>query len=384
MNKHIPYSTQDISEGDIKSVTNVLRSNFLTQGPLIPKFENKFSKKFLTKGAVAFNSATSALHISCVSLGLKKNDIVWTSPISFVASANCALYCGAKIDFVDINNETLNIDITILKNKLDIAKKRKKLPKILIVVHFAGNPVEMEKIYKLTKPLNIKIIEDASHALGAYTPKYKVGSCLFSDITIFSFHPVKMITTAEGGMALSNDKKIIKNLLLLRSHGISRDINAKKDGGWYYKQLDLGFNYRLNELQAALGINQMKRLNYFLKKRNLFAKKYDKLLKDLPLILPNKKLGHYSSYHLYVIRIDSKKTKKKRKEVFDFMRKANIGVNVHYIPIHLQPYYKKLGFRKGDFPIAEKYYEEAISIPLHSNLNDKQQGYIVKTLKKIF
>jgi UDP-4-amino-4,6-dideoxy-N-acetyl-beta-L-altrosamine transaminase len=389
----IPYARQDITQKDIRAVKNVLKSDFLTQGPMVNRFENATRKYANSKYAVAVNSATSALHIACLALGLKQGDWVWTSPNSFVASANCAVYCGAKLDFVDIDSKTYNMSINELEKKLKKAKIKKKLPKIVIPVHFAGQPCEMFEIHKLSKKYNFKIIEDASHAIGssyilsAHPNKNKkftkVGSCKHSDITVFSFHPVKIITTGEGGMALTNQKYLHERMILLRSHGITRE--AKKmthvpDGPWYYQQIDLGYNYRMTDIQAALGSQQIKRLDKYVSKRNLIAKRYDKAFEGLPLYKPWKSPNTHSSLHLYVITLHQK-YKKKHLTIFKQMRKKGIGVNLHYIPIHLQPYYVKMGFKKRDFPVSEDYYNRAMSLPIYPSLLKKQQNFIIKSLK---
>ena len=385
--KYIPYGKQTINQDDIKSVLDTLQSDFITQGPLINKFENLLSKKVNSKYCAVMNSATSALHVSCLSLELSSNDLLWTVPNSFVASANCGLYCGAKIDFVDINLETGNMDVGKLKQKLLLAKKKNKLPKIVVPVHFAGQPSEQIEIWKLSKKYGFKIIEDASHSLGANNQKEPVGSCKWSDITVFSFHPVKIITSAEGGAALTNNAKIHSKLKQYSSHGITKDksqmqLPIKQD--WYYEQQLLGYNYRLSDLHAALGISQLKKLNTFVKKRNKIAKRYNKKLNkefvELPKILGN----NYSSFHLYVIRISENKFPNMRNKIFKLLRKKGIFVNVHYIPIHLHPFYRNLGFKEGSFPIAEKYSNEAISLPIFPNLKDKEQDYIIDVIHSGF
>ena len=389
----IPYSRQHVTQKDIMAVKNVLKSDFLTQGPMVERFENATKKFVNSKYAVAVNSATSALHIACLALGLKKGDWVWTSPNSFVASANCAIYCGAKLDFVDIDSKTYNISIYELKKKLKKAKIKNKLPKIVIPVHFAGQPCEMFEIHKLSKKYNFKIIEDASHAIGSSyaSSKYlnqnkkfiKVGSCKHSDITVFSFHPVKIITTGEGGMALTNQKYLHERMMLFRSHGITREPNKMThvpDGPWYYQQIDLGYNYRMNDIQAALGLEQIKRLDKNVYKRNLIAKRYDKAFEDLPIQKPWKSPNTHSALHLYVVTLH-RKYKKKHLSIFQQMKKKGIGVNLHYIPIHLQPYYTKMGFKKKDFPISEDYYNRAISLPIYPALLKKEQDFIIKSLK---
>jgi len=387
----IPYSRQNIDKNDIKSVTKVLKSDYLTQGPKVEIFEKKINKYCGVKFGVAVNSATSALHIACISLELKKEDIVWTSPNSFVASANCALYCGATIDFVDIDPKTFNMSIESLKKKLELSKKEKKLPKVVIPVHFAGQPINMGEIYRLSKIYKFKIIEDASHALGAIyyhnKKKIKVGSCKHSHITVLSFHPVKIITSGEGGIALTNDKKIFDKLKMLRTSGITRDKKLMKKsikGMWYYEQLMLGYNYRLNEIQAALGIQQLKKINKLNNLRNKIAKKYNLSLKTLPLYLPHINSGFKSSFHLYVVVLKNNKKKIDRAKLFNKLRKFGILVNVHYIPIYRHPFYQNLGFNPADFPNCEKYYKNAISIPIFPGLKKKQQDYVISCFKKIF
>ena len=382
----IPYARQNINSNDIRSVVKVLKSDFLTTGPMVPKFEAKLAKKVKANHGVAVNSATSALHIACLALGLKKNDYLWTVPLSFVASANCGLYCGAKIEFVDIEKNFPNIDVNELEKKLIKSKKKKTLPKILVVVDFCGHSCDMKKISELSKIYRFKVIEDASHALGGTYMSNPVGSCKYSDITVFSFHPIKMITTAEGGMALTNNKTLYEKLILLRSHGITRNSkffkNKKKhQQKWYYEQLDLGFNYRMNDIQAALGLSQLNRLNFFVKKRNYIAKFYNKNLKDLPISLPKVRKNTLSSFHLYIIQIN-KKIKKGRDEVFKGLLKLGIGVNVHYIPIHLQPFFKSKGFKLGQFKNSENFFKQSITIPLHCGLTNFQLNRIIYSIKK--
>lgn len=368
----IPYGRQDISDDDIDSVVRVLKSEYLTQGPVVPLFENKIKEYCGASYAVAVNSATSALHISCLALGLKEGDIMWTSPISYVASANSALYCGAKIDFVDIDFDTNNISVQALKIKLKEAEISGTLPKIVMPVHMGGHSCDMKEIYKLSKEYNFKIIEDASHAIGAKYEDQPVGNCKFSDITVFSFHPVKIITTAEGGLALTKDKNLFEKMNILRSHGVTRDetlMTNKNVGEWYYEQIELGLNYRMTEIQAALGLSQLDRLDDFVSTRNEIADRYNKVLTDFPLFLPLEDQKVYSSYHLYIVKLKSKSSLQRR-VVFDNMRKNGVGVNVHYIPIHLQPYYKKIGFKYGQFPESETYYNSALSIPIYPGLSE--------------
>ncbi len=382
----IPYSRQNISEEDVESVIKVLKSDFLTNGPVIKKFESLCSEKFNAKYCISMNSATSALHVACLSLGLKKNDIVWTTPNTFVASANCALYCGAKIDFVDINSQTNLIDIELLGEKLSKAKKEKKLPKIIIPVHLTGQPTNQEEIYRLSKKYNFKIIEDASHSMGASRNKEPVGTCKWSDITIFSFHPVKIITTGEGGMILTNNTEVNNKAQLFRTSGITREkkyFKNKNLGPWYYEQLVLGYNYKLTDIQAALGISQLKRLNSFVNERNEIAKIYNAELSNLPLKLPHIIKENYSSFHLYVIRLENDKIKITHKEVHQKLIEKKIGVNLHYFPVHLHPLYQTIGFKNGMFPEAEQYAREAISIPIFPGLSNVDQEYIVESIRKI-
>ncbi len=382
----IPYGKQDINSNDIKEVIKVLKSDFITQGPVLPVFEKEIANFCKSKYAVAMNSATSGLHLSCLALGLSNNDYLWTSPISFVASANCGVYCGAKIDFVDIDENNFNIDTSLLEEKLIHAKKNNKLPKIVVCVHMCGQSADMEKFFKLSKEYGFKIIEDASHGFGGSYKKKLIGNCQFSDVTVFSFHPVKIITTGEGGAITTNDKEISKKIKLLRSHGITKDkqdFSNKDEGDWYYEQKYLGFNYRLTEIQAALGLSQIKRTAEFVSKRQKIAKRYDNLLKNLPLVTPKQEAYASSSRHLYVVKIKEGLTKTTHYEAFNFLRKNNIFVNLHYIPIHLQPFYKKMGFTKGDFPIAEKYYSEAISLPIYFSMSKAEQDYVIEKLNEV-
>ena len=381
----IPYGRQNISEEDVKAVSDVLKSDFLTQGKAVPEFENKVSEYCNVNFAFAVNSATSALHISCLALDVGPDDIVWTSAVSFVASANCALYCGASIDFVDIDANTYNMCVKSLSAKLEQASKSGKLPKVVIPVHLTGQPCEMEEIYELSKKYKFKIIEDASHAIGARYKNTKIGDCKYSDIAVFSFHPVKIITTGEGGMVTTNDKKIAEKLSLYRTHGITRDENAMQnipDGPWYYEQIKLGFNYRMTDIQAALGVSQMNRLDSFIQKRHEIFDRYNEYFQDLPVIkTPWQNKDSYSSLHLYVIRVDNSKSKMNHNALFNYLRDNNIGVNIHYIPIYRQPFYSKLGFNFSDFPESEKYYSEAISIPIYPDLEEKSQEFIYKLIK---
>ena len=382
----IPYGRQEITQDDIEAVVEVLQSDFLTQGPKVFAFESAVSNHVGAKYALAMNSATSALHVACLALGLKQGDTLWTTPVTFVASANCGLYCGAKVDFVDIDNHTYNISVDALKAKLKLADAANTLPKILVAVHLCGQPCEMEEIYSLSRKYGFSVIEDASHAIGGKYKDEYIGNCAFSDITIFSFHPVKIITTAEGGMALTNDENLHKKMDLLRSHGITRDpsmMTHEPDGPWYYQQIDLGFNYRMTELQAALGISQMTRLNAFIEKRHDLASRYNDLLANLPITLPWQHPDSYSGLHLYVIRLKLNNISKAHIEVFKELREKGIGVNLHYIPVHLQPYYQQFGFKYGDFPNAEQYYAEAISLPMFHGMTIEQQDEVVSVLASI-
>ena len=383
----INYGKQDINQADIDAVVNVLKSNLLTQGPQVPLFEKKVSDYCGAKFGVAVNSATSALHIACLALGLGKDDWLWTSPNSFVASANCGLYCGAKVDFVDIDPLTYNLSSEDLERKLIQAKKENRIPKIIIPVHFAGQSCDMKRIYSLSREYNFKIIEDASHAIGGKYLGKPIGGCQYSDITVFSFHPVKIITTAEGGMATSNDATLAERMRLLRSHGVTRDPNLifnEVEGPWFYEQISLGFNYRMTDIQGALGISQMIRLDEFVAKRHILFERYNRLLNDdFPLIKPYQDQDNYSSLHLYPIQINFDKIIKSRLKIFKELQNSNIGVNVHYIPIHTQPYFQKLGFKKGDFPISVSYYNRAISIPLMQSMTLEQQDEVIEALTKV-
>ena len=379
----IPYGRHDISEHDIQAVVDVLRSDFLTQGPVVPRFEEVVSRHVGARHAVAVNSATSALHLACLALGLGPGDWLWTSPVTFVASANCALYCGAQVDFVDINPRTYNLCPEALEHKLVQAQRNNRLPKVVVAVHLCGQPCDMAAIHTLGQRYGFRIIEDASHAIGG---KYKgefIGNGRYSDITVFSFHPVKIITTAEGGMALTNHIELAKQLTLLRSHGITRDpaqMTHPPDGPWYYQQIQLGFNYRMTDLQAALGISQMERLDDLVARRHTLAARYDMLLEDLPISRPWQHPDSYSGLHLYVIRLQRQRLGRSHRAVFEGLRDRGIGVNLHYIPVHTQPYYQQMGFKSGDFPEAERYYAEAISLPIYSTLSDAQQVQVAAAL----
>ena len=380
----IPYGKQNISKEDIDQVKSVLKSDFLTQGPLVPKFEKEVRDKYGANFSYAFNSATSALHIACLSLGVGKGDTVWTSPVTYVASSNCALYCGANVDFVDIDPNTFNISIEKLEEKLEEAKLANSLPKVLIPVHLGGEPCNMLAINKLSKKYGFKIIEDASHAIGSKFAGKHIGDCSYSDIVVFSFHPVKIITTGEGGMALTNKKSIAKKLDILRTHGVTRneaDMTKEPDGPWYYQQLALGYNYRMNDISAALGISQLRRIDSFIEKRHQIAKKYDEAFEDLPLQAQFRDKSNFSALHLYIICLNIETLKKSHLNIFEELRNKGIGVNIHYIPVHTQPYYESLGFNYGDFPESEKYYNRAISLPIFPDLNDKQLQEVISTIK---
>lgn len=379
----IPYGRQDISEADIQAVVEVLRSDFLTQGPAVPAFENAVAAYCGVPHAVAVNSATSALHIACLALGVGKGDVVWTSPITFVASSNCALYCGAQVDFVDIDPRTYNLSVERLAEKLARAEQTGCLPKVVIPVHLCGQPCDMAGIHALSQRYGFRIIEDASHAIGGKYQGEPVGNCRYSDISVFSFHPVKIITTGEGGMALTKDAELDSRMRLLRSHGITRDsseMTREPDGPWYYQQIDLGFNYRMTELQAALGLSQLQRLDEFVSARHAIAKRYGDLFAGFPVETPWQHPDGYSGFHLYVIRLKLNKVASTHRAIFESMRRAGIGVNLHYIPVYLQPYYEALGFREGCCPEAEQYYAEAISLPMFPGLTNLQQERVVQCL----
>ncbi|MEH0742533.1 UDP-4-amino-4,6-dideoxy-N-acetyl-beta-L-altrosamine transaminase [Vibrio cholerae] len=382
----IPYGKQDITQQDIDSVVEVLNSDFLTQGPQVPAFEQALMDHTGAKYALAVNSATSALHIACLALGLGQDDWLWTSPITFVASANCGLYCGAKVDFVDIDPDTYNMCPKRLEQKLIAAKAEGKLPKVVVPVHLCGQPCDMAAIGKLAKEYGFKVIEDASHAIGGRYQDRPIGNCEHSDITVFSFHPVKIVTTAEGGAALTNQQALADKMALLRSHGVTRDpalMRGESHGGWYYQQVDLGFNYRMTELQAALGVSQMQRLDAFVAVRHQLAKRYNQKLAALPVVLPYQLPNTYSGLHLFVIRLRLDEIALSHQQVFDALREQGIGVNLHYIPVHTQPYYQDMGFAEGDFPESERYYREAISLPMFHGMTEQQQDTVVQTLTDI-
>ena len=377
----VPYARQSINEEDIAAVTNVLRSDFLTQGPAVPAFEHAIKTYCNAAYGVAMNSATSALHVACLALEVGPGDIVWTSPISFVASANCALYCGARVDFVDIDPETFNMSVAALTTKLDTAKLANALPKVVIPVHLAGQSCDMVSINALAKKYGFKIIEDASHAIGGTFQGTTVGSCQYSDITILSFHPVKIITSGEGGMALTNNAALADSMSRTRSHGITRDAQNfanLSEGPWYYEQQSLGFNYRLTDIAAALGLSQFKRIDSFIARRNEIAQTYDALFADSTIATPVISNELVSAFHLYIIRLPFQNFQKQR--FFEIAHQNNIGLNVHYIPIYRQPFFTKMGFSPNDFQSAEKYYSDAVSIPMYADLTYEQQQHVASVL----
>ena len=385
--KYIPYGTQSISEEDVQAVARVLRSDWLTTGPDVAVFEEKVAEYCGGQFAVAVNSATSALHIACLAVGLGPGDTLWTSPNTFVASANAGLYCGASVDFVDIDSQTYNMSVSKLKDKLIASDKAGKLPKVVIPVHFSGQSCEMKEIHKLSQQYGFFVIEDASHAIGASYMDGKVGCCQYSDMTVFSFHPVKIITTAEGGMIVTNNEQMRAKLVRLRSHGITRDVaqmDGNSDGDWYYQQIELGFNYRMTDVQAALGSSQLSRIDSFIERRRYLAAKYTQKLQDVAVITPHQHPDALSAWHLYVVCIDSKRTDKSRKKVVEELKKREIGVNVHYIPVHTQPYFrKKFGFRPEMFPTALAYYHSCISLPMYYGLTDEDQAYVINALREV-
>lgn len=386
MNQWIPYGRQDINQSDIDAVVAVLKSDWITQGPAIERFEQAVANYCGAKYAVAVSSATAALHIACLAVGLGNGDSLWTSPNTFVASANCGLYCGADVDFVDIDPRTYNFNVDELEGKLAWADQQGRLPKVVVPVHFAGQSCEMARMAELSQRYGFKIIEDAAHGIGGRYQGQPIGSCQFSDMTVFSFHPVKIITTGEGGMVITNRKDLYEKLIRLRTHGITRHPNFMKGeshGSWYYQQLELGFNYRMTDIQAALGVSQLRRLDEFVERRRFLATRYNQLLQDLPIILPWQHPDTNSSWHLYVVRLKLDKISKTHGQVFEELRQVGIGVNLHYIPVHTHPYYQQLGFTWGDFPQAECYYQEAISLPLYSGLTVEEQDRVVTKLQDI-
>ena len=380
----IPYGRQWIDDADIAAVVETLRSDWLTQGPAVGKLEAAFAELCRVPHAVAVNSATSALHIACLAIGAGPGDVVWTVPNTFVASANCARLCGADVDFVDIDPATYNISLPALERKLRDAKAAGRLPKAVVSVHFSGRSPDQEAIWALAKDYGFRVIEDASHCVGGTHKGEPIGSCRWSDIAVFSFHPVKIVTTAEGGLATTRDPDLADRMARLRTHGITRDerlLSRTDEGGWYYEQIDLGLNYRLTDMQAALGLSQMRRLNQFLQRRRELVARYDRLLADMPIQRPLIDVLNDSAWHLYVIRIDAKRAGKTRRQVYDAMRSAGIGVQVHYIPVHLQPYYRALGFKPGHCPEAERYSEEALSLPLYPAMSEADQDAVVAALR---
>lgn len=382
----IYYGKQDINEADIQAVEAVLRSDFLTQGPAIERFEQRVAQYCGVKYAVAVCNATSALHIACLAAGLGKGDLLWTSPITFVASANCARYCGADVDFVDIDENTYNMSVPALEQKLQEAKRQGRLPKIVVPVHMAGQSCDMRAIKKLSEEYGFTLLEDASHCIGADYADTKVGSCAYSDMAVLSFHPVKIITTGEGGMVLTNDAALYEQLYFYRSHGITRDpkhMTKKSDGDWYYQQVALGFNYRMTDIQAALGASQMDRLDAFVARRRALAARYDELLRDLPLRAPFVLEEAQPSWHLYIVRIDFDRVRKTKQQIFAEMREKGVALNLHYIPVHTQPYYEALGFHAEDCPAAVEYYREALTLPLYPCMTDAEQEMVAQALREV-
>lgn len=381
----IPYGRQEITKKDIDAVVAALTSDFITQGPCVPRFESALATYCYGQYAVAVNSATSALHLACLALGLGANDWLWTSPITFVASANCGLYCGARVDFVDIDPATYNLSVDALEQKLKLAEQNGTLPKVLVVVHLCGQPCEMQDIHALGQHYGFYIVEDASHAVGGQYQGEPIGNCRYSDITVFSFHPVKIITTAEGGVALTSCADLAAKMELLRSHGVTRDpalMTSEADGPWYYQQVALGFNYRMTDLQAALGLSQLERLDDYVARRHALAQRYDRLLSGLSVIVPWQHPDSYSGFHLYVIRLQLDRINSGHLQVFESLREQGVGVNLHYIPVHTQPYYQAMGFKPEEFPEAQRYYREAISLPMFSTMTEAQQDTVVAALQK--
>jgi UDP-4-amino-4,6-dideoxy-N-acetyl-beta-L-altrosamine transaminase len=382
--KMIPYGRQQIDQHDIDAVVTTLRSDFLTQGPAVPRFESEVATRCGATHAVAGSSATAMLHVACAAMGLGKGDILWTVPNTFVASANCALYCGASVDFVDIDPRTWNISLPALRDKLARSRRLGSLPKVVVPVDFAGQPVQCDEIAALAAEFGFKILEDASHAIGASRHGVAAGNCRHSDIVVFSFHPVKIVTTGEGGMALTDDPVLARRMQLLRSHGITRDpseMGSAPAGDWYYEQVALGFNYRMTDLQAALGLSQLRHLDNFVARRNELADRYKQALSHLPVRWQEVLPGNLSAYHLFVIRLDGARCRRPHHEVFAAMREAGIGVNVHYMPVHLQPFYRGLGFAPGHCPEGERYGQEAITLPLFPAMSDRDQDRVVAALE---
>lgn len=390
----IPYGRQEVTDADIQAVVKVLRSDFLTQGPAVPAFENAVAAKVGARHAVAMNSATSALHVACMALGLGPGDLLWTVPTTFVASANCARYCGADVDFVDIDPVSWNLSVPRLADKLAQAKRQGRLPKLLVPVHLTGQPTEQEAIFELAREYGVRVLEDASHAVGASRHGEPVGSCRWSDACVFSFHPVKIITSGEGGMALCRDDELAERMRMLRSHGITRDParfqgsgrdpgdGNQSPAGWYYEQQMLGYNYRLIDVQAALGLSQFQRLDQYVARRNELAARYDHLLAELPLRLPTISAGNRSSFHIYVVRVPDADGGGGHRRLYDRLRERNVGVNLHYTPVHLQPYYRALGFGEGRCPEAEAYGRTAITLPLYPALDEREIDHVVSALRQ--
>ena len=382
----IPYGRQDITQADIDAVVEVLRSDFLTQGPAVARFESAVATRVGASRAVAVNSATAALHVACLALGVKEGDLLWTVPNTFVASANCGRYCGADVDFVDIDPRTWNISVSSLRTKLERARSDGRLPKVVVPVHFGGQPTDQEAIAELAQEFDFRILEDASHSIGAERNGERVGSCRWSDATVFSFHPVKIVTTGEGGMVVTNDGELADRMAMYRSHGITRDATRfvrESAGPWYYEQQQLGFNYRLTDIHAALGTSQFTRLDAYIERRNVLARRYDEALVGLPLMLPYIRPENRSAFHIYVVRLDRAATSRSQRSVVEALRSRGIEVNLHYMPVHLQPYYRELGFQPGQFPEAERYGEEAITLPLYPLLTEAAQDDIVRALHEL-
>ncbi len=378
----IPYGKQEVTEDDVTAVARVLVSDLIAQGPQVEAFERAVAARVGARHGVAMNSATSALHVACLALGVGPGDIVWTSPITFVASANAALYCGAQVDFVDIDPKRWTMSVAALEAKLEAASQTGTLPKVVIPVHFMGEPCDMASIGALSQRYGFRVIEDAAHAIGGRYGNKPIGAGDHADITVFSFHPVKVITTGEGGMAMTNDDTLAHRLRSLRSHGITREgseMEGECHGLWYYQQLSLGFNYRMTDIQGALGLSQLARLDEYVARRHALADRYDAALSRLPLDLPYRDPKHYSGVHLYVVRLK----RHSRREVYDALRARGIGLNVHYIPVHTQPYYRKLGFKAGDFPASEAYYQEALTLPLYPTLSEAEQDQVIAAFHKV-
>jgi UDP-4-amino-4,6-dideoxy-N-acetyl-beta-L-altrosamine transaminase len=381
----IPYGRQDVDDNDIRAVLDVLRSEWLTQGPAICRFERGVADYVGATHAVAVSSATAALHLSCLSLGLGRGDVLWTVPNTFVASANCALYCGASVDFVDIDPETYNMSVDALSAKLATARKSGRMPKVVVPVHFAGQSCDMQGIAALAQEYGFRVLEDASHAIGGCYRGEKIGSCRYSDVAVFSFHPVKIITTGEGGLVLTRNSELAASTRLLRTHGVTREqtlLSKPAEGAWYYEQIALGLNCRMTDIQAALGASQMRRIDAFLARRRAIAARYDAELASLPVTPPVQREWAQSAWHLYVIQVKQASGRNRRRQVFDRLREAGILVNVHYIPVHLQPYYQSLGFKAGDFPVAEAYYSNCITLPMYASLTDSQQEYVIEQVRR--